>query len=169
MYSHTVSSHTLNTTTKSVRPHVSCIQQTGPLPWRAVDITSKSLWCLTVLLEQTIEISKLRRKQHVWYGVKNDEGTGDPREGSKQLTSAPTIQSRLLDSGKQIISVRILKRTKQWSTQTRHRNRVKHRKKKCCAQQCGGGWDRYVGTAPSSCSGLISGPSARHGIKQTGE
>lgn len=26
-----------------------------------------------------------------------------------------------------------------------------------------------MGTAPSSCSGLISGPSARHGIKQTGE
>lgn len=31
------------------------------------------------------------------------------------------------------------------------------------------GQDGYVGTAPSSCSGLISGPSARHGIKQTGE
>lgn len=29
--------------------------------------------------------------------------------------------------------------------------------------------DENVGTAPSSCSGLISGPSARHGIKQTGE
>lgn len=27
----------------------------------------------------------------------------------------------------------------------------------------------YVGTAPSSCCGLISGPSARHEIKHTGE
>lgn len=42
-------------------------------------------------------------------------------------------------------------------------SRAKHR--------LGSGHERKkdVGTAPSSCSGLISGPSARHGTKQTGE
>lgn len=57
-------------------------------------------------------------------------------------------------------------RTGQWHTET---DTERQRAEQSLTQAGLEGRDKNVGTAPSSCSGLISGPSARHGIKQTGE
>lgn len=135
-----------STLTNPVRPHsvrkitvISCIQQ-ALIQYNKIYIVPNSGW---------------HKMSHI--EGKNGEGTGDLRKGPKQWTSPPTIQRWLLDSGKQQF-IRITQRMGQLHKQT----------KEVVLCQCGRG-DGYVYTAPFSCSGPISGPSARHGTKQTGE
>lgn len=121
-------------------------------------------------VQKNQQCSKWWTTHNVWCVMKKvGRGSEYLREGQK--LSITSNNARLVAGSRKMPAIiRRMKRTQrtgQWYTQT-DRERAKEPSRGEAKAVLRGG-DGYVGTAPSSCSGLISGPSARHGTKQTGE